>query len=98
MNNYDTSKLRNVNNILDKKHGVTGTPEREKFRANAIAWHYGEIFKEKREEMHLTQEELAERIGRKRSYIARIEKGKTDIQISSLIRIAEALGLKFTLA
>ncbi|KAA6311837.1 hypothetical protein EZS27_037114, partial [termite gut metagenome] len=41
--------------------------------------------------------QLADRIGKERSYIARIEKGETDMQVSSLIRIAQALGLQLTL-
>jgi Predicted transcriptional regulator with C-terminal CBS domains len=48
--------------------------------------------------MRLTQEQLSERVGLKRSYIAKIEKGETDIQISSFVRIVEALGLKLTLS
>lgn len=35
-------------------------------------------------------------VGKERSYIARIEKGETDMQLSSLVRIARALGIEFT--
>ena len=36
-----------------------------------------------------------EKVGTARSYIARVEKGETDIQISSFFRIARALGIEF---
>ena len=40
-----------------------------------------------------THKEFSERIGRERSYISRLEKGETDLQLSSFIRIAAALGI-----
>ena len=52
--------------------------------------------KELRMKRGLTQRELAEKVGTARSYIARVEKGETDIQISSFFRIARALGIEFT--
>lgn len=54
-----------------------------------------EILRNRRKELNLTQEELAEKIGKKRTYIARIEKGETDMQLSSFISISQALGLEF---
>ena len=45
----------------------------------------------------MTQKELAEAIGRERSYINRIEKGETDMQLSSFLRIASALGIAINL-
>ena len=45
----------------------------------------------------LWQKELADMIGRERSYINRIEKGETDMQLSSFLRIAAALGIMLRL-
>ena len=44
----------------------------------------------------LTQKQLAQKIGKEQSYIARVEKGEADIQLSSFFRIARALGIEFT--
>ncbi|MBO5948390.1 helix-turn-helix transcriptional regulator, partial [bacterium] len=44
-----------------------------------------------------TQQQLAEKIGKKREYIAMLEKGETDMQLSTFILISEAVGLKFAL-
>ena len=45
--------------------------------------------------LKMTQKELAEKIGTARSYIARVERGETDIQLSSFLRIATALRISF---
>ncbi|MEZ4924615.1 MAG: helix-turn-helix transcriptional regulator [Crocinitomicaceae bacterium] len=57
------------------------------------------MLKEERLQAHLTQEELADKIGAKKSYISRIENGKTDIQLSTLYKIFElGLGKKITIS
>ncbi len=90
-------KLPTANEYLDKKYGKIGTQSREVFHEKAMAWYYGEILKDKRKELKLTQAQLAEKTGLKRTYISRIEQGNTDIQLSSLLRISHALGLQFGL-
>ena len=45
--------------------------------------------KEERKNAKMTQEQLAEKIGAKKSFISRIENGKTDIQLSTLYRLLE---------
>ena len=49
----------------------------------------GEMLKEARRQAKLTQEQLAEKAGTKKSYISKIENGKGNIQLSTLIRIFE---------
>ena len=86
-------ELPTANDYLDQKYGKQGTPEREDFSKNALAFYYGELIKETRKEKHLTQQELADKIGKERAYIAKIEQGKTDLQISNFVQIINALGL-----
>lgn len=50
------------------------------------------MLKEARIEAHLTLEELAEKTDTKKSYISRIERGLSDIQISTYYKLIE-LGL-----
>lgn len=85
--------LPTANDYLTQKYGEVGTPERAEFTAKATAYYYGEIIKEKRKEKQLTQQELANIIGKERAYIAKIEQGKTDLQISNFTQIINALGL-----
>ena len=66
------------------------------FQQKAMAWYYGEILRDRRKEKKITQQQLADVVGVKRSYIARIEKGETDMQLSSFLRIANALNIQFT--
>ena len=42
--------------------------------------------------------ELAEKVGTKKSYISRIENGKSDIQVGTLFRIFMGLGRRATLS
>ena len=89
------AKLATTNQLLNEKHGVADSPEREEFNAQAIAWYYGSLLRDRRKELKLTQKQVAERIGREQTYIARIERGKADIQLSSFFRIAAVLGIQF---
>ncbi|QOR72994.1 Helix-turn-helix [Cruoricaptor ignavus] len=79
---------------LESRHGKEGTPEREKFHADALSYYYGELIRETRKEQKLTQQQLADRVGKERAYIARIEQGKTDLQMSNFVQIINALGLR----
>lgn len=87
--------LSTANEMLDYKYGNPGSPSRELFNEESMAWFYGNMFRERRKELNLTQKQLAEKLGREQSYIARIENGKTDIQLSSFFRIAAVLGIQF---
>ena len=86
-------ELPTMNDYIDDKYGKQGTPERDEFSKNALSFYYGELIKEKRKEKHLTQQQLADQIGKERAYIAKIEQGKTDLQISNFVQIINALGL-----
>jgi len=55
------------------------------------------MLKSARKEAKLTQSELAERIGTKKSYISKVENGKGNITIETLIKIFET-GLKRKIA
>jgi len=74
---------------LDQRYGAIGTPERVNFEIKAKAFAIGEIIREARKEAHMTQEQLAERTGTKKSFISRIENGKSDIQLSTLYKLLE---------
>ena len=85
-------EIRNVNNfdeLLDVKYGKIGTHRRNEFEEQAQYFVISEMLKEARKEAKMTQEQLAEKIGTKKSYISRLENGKCDIQLSSLYKIFE---------
>ncbi len=78
--------------LLKEKYGEKGSPERDKYDAESLAFRLGVMLREARKEAHITQEELAERTGTKKSYISRIERGKSDIQITTYYKLV-VLGL-----
>ena len=83
---------------LDIRYGKADTEKRMTFEAKAKAFAIGELIKEERKLSKMTQEQLAEKTGTKKSFISRIENGKSDIQLSTLYRILEAgLGKKISL-
>ena len=82
--------------LLAKRYGKRGSESREKFRDEAYSYYFGEIIRNRRKELNMSQEKLAEAVGKKRPYISRIENGE-DIRISNLMLIANALDLSIQL-
>jgi len=58
----------------------------------------GAFIREARQEYGLTQEELAEKINTTKSVISRMENHSEDIKISTLEKVAKALGKKVKIA
>ena len=81
--------LTNFEDVLNKKYGQKGTTERDKYEADSLAFRLGVMLKEARLDAKITQKELAMKTGTKKSYISRIERGKSDIQISTYHRLIE---------
>ena len=85
--------LYNLDEWLDESLGKEGTPEREKNRERAWEEYNAQILLDARKNAHLTQEELARRIGTDKSYISRIERGLIVPTVSTLYKIAAAMGM-----
>ena len=81
--------------ILDELMGKVGTPERDEFEAKlkkeVDEYFIGEAIKETRKKQGMTQEELGERMGVKKSQVSRLESGK-GITYSTIVRAFRALG------
>lgn len=97
LNEEKLARLHTADEILEKEYGASGTPSRDAFEARAKAWYYAELLKEERKRQKLTQQQLADKIGKKREYISTIERGNSDMQMSTFLQIASALGLRFSL-
>lgn len=96
----DMNKLKELpttEDMISKEYGAKGTVSREEFDAKSRAWYYAEILKNARKQAGITQQQLADKIGKKREYVAMLEKGETDMQLSTFLMISEAVGLRFTL-
>lgn len=82
---------------LNVEFGNVGTATRDEFDRETEAFCLARTLKEERKRAGLTQEELADKIGTKKTYISRLENGKADIQLSTLFRIFEGLGKRVSL-
>jgi HTH-type transcriptional regulator/antitoxin HipB len=89
---------KNFDELLDIQYGKIGEKKRDAFEERAQYFVISETLKDARKEANMTQEELANKIGSKKSYISRLENGKCDIQLSTLYRIfEEGLGIRVSL-
>lgn len=90
---------KNFDELLDIEYGQIGTEKRDNFEEKAQYFVISEMLKEARREAKMTQEQLAIKVGTKKSYISRLENGKCDIQLSTLYRIFESgLGIRVNLS
>lgn len=89
---------KNFDELLDIQYGKIGEKKRDEFEERAQYFVISETLKDARKEANMTQEELANKVGTKKSYISRLENGKCDIQLSTLYRIfEEGLGIRISL-
>ena len=88
--------LTPLDDVLDKHFGKVGTPKRDAFERDVDealhANRLGEAIRNERIRQNLTQEELGERVGVKRSQISRLEKGYS-ITIPTMRKVFCALGV-----
>ena len=90
-------EMKTVGQLFDEKYGNEGTESRNEFNAKAQAWYYAELLKEERKKQKISQTQLANIIGKSRTYITALEKGQTDMQLSTFLMLSRALGLNFSL-
>jgi HTH-type transcriptional regulator/antitoxin HipB len=84
-----TKNPKTINELFDQKYGEKGTKSREDFEGRAEAFMVAELVKESRKKSHMTQEQLAEKLSVKRTYISKIERASSDVRISTLRKIIE---------
>ena len=58
-------QLINTKELLDKRSGEPGTASRERIREEAFSYYFGEIIRNRRKELKLSQSELAELVEKK---------------------------------
>ena len=67
------------------------------FEAGYRDFEIGVLLRQAREAAGLTQEELADRIGTKKTAISRLENHAEDIKLSTLRKVSDALGRRLEL-
>lgn len=81
--------IKTFNQLIENKYGKIGEKKRTEYEESAQMFIISEMLKEARKKAKLTQEQLAEKAGTKKSYISKLENAKGNIQLSTLIRIFE---------
>ena len=68
---------------------MKGTPKREELERELESLRIGLKIREAREQRNMTQEQLANRIDKRRSYISKIETNSENITLKTLFDIVE---------
>lgn len=91
---------RSLDEMLDKHIGKIGTEKRDEFEFQLNKEIISYMIKVAREKRNLTQSELGELIGVKKSQISKIESGLNNAKIDTIIKIFKALKaeLNFTIS
>lgn len=81
-------KFTPADDLIDEVWGKVGTPERDKMESqlkeDVNAYYLGEAIKNARLNQHLTQEELGEKVGVKKSQISKLENGRSIITLPTM--------------
>ncbi len=90
-------KFYTLDEVTDEVWGKIGTPDRDAMEAQLKeeinAWHVGEAIKKARLQQNLSQEQLGEKMGVKKSQISKLESGKCVITLPTMSRVFRALGV-----
>jgi DNA-binding XRE family transcriptional regulator len=75
--------------IKDNVYGKQGTERRDELDRDFESFKIGLLLKKAREEKHLTQEQLADIVDKKRTYISRVENNGSNLTLKTLFDIVE---------
>ena len=81
--------IQTLDQIKSKYYGEIGTPERDRLENELESLRIGYKIKTAREALNLTQEQLAERVDKKRPFISKIENDGENITLRTLFDIVE---------
>ena len=90
-------KTHSLDEITDEFIGKKGTPDRDKFEFELKMDLIGEMIRETRKEMNLTQEQLGKLVGVQKAQISKIENNTKDVRFSTIMKVFEALKAKVKL-
>ena len=76
--------IQTLDQLKNKYYGEIGTPERDRLENELEALRNGYKIRTSRESLNLTQEQLAERVNKKRPFISKIENDGENITLRTL--------------
>ena len=82
-------ETKTLDQIKDKYYGTVGNPKRDKLESEMAALRIGVKLRAARENLKMTQLELATKIDKKRSFISKVENDSENITLKTLFDIVE---------
>lgn len=91
------NEIYDVSAELDNVFGAPGSASR--IEAENLAWeeYNAQVLLDARKAAHMSQQELADKIGANKSYVSRIERGLTIPSIATFYRLVSAMGLRVSI-
>jgi DNA-binding XRE family transcriptional regulator len=83
------NKIIYWNQIKDKVYGQEGTQRRDDLEREFESFKIGLLLRKAREEKMLTQEQLAQLVEKKRTFISRLENDGSNMTLKTLFEIVE---------
>jgi DNA-binding XRE family transcriptional regulator len=83
------NKVISWNQIKDKVYGQEGTQRRDDLDRDFESFKIGLLLRKAREEKKLTQEQLAQLVEKKRTFISRLENDGSNMTLKTLYDIVE---------
>jgi DNA-binding XRE family transcriptional regulator len=87
-------KTYTLEELTDKHIGKKGTVRRDVFENELRLEVLGQAIKQIRQERNMTQEELGELVGVRKSQISKVENSLTDARFDTILKVFRALGTK----
>jgi HTH-type transcriptional regulator/antitoxin HipB len=84
-------KMLTLDQMKDRHIGEIGTPNRDKYEFELRMELLGAMIKSVRKERKLTQEQLGELIGVKKSQISKLERNTKNVTIETILKVFRAL-------
>ncbi|NCP83649.1 MAG: helix-turn-helix transcriptional regulator [Bacteroidetes bacterium] len=84
-----TAKTQSWSEIKDEIYGIVGSERRDELERESESFRIGLMLRQAREKQHMTQEDLAILIDKKRPYISRVENDGSNITLKTLFEIVE---------
>ena len=82
-------ETKTLDQSKDKYYGTAGTPKRDKLESEMAALRIGVKLRAARESLNMTQQELAVKLDKKRSFISKVENDSENITLKTLFDIVE---------
>jgi len=84
-------KAKSLSELEDKYFGKKSTPKRELYEAEVRLDAIGELLKQTREISHLTQSQLAKKLGMDKTYVSKMENNVKTQRLDTIMKVLKAL-------